>query len=96
MGTFFLIFCPFLVGNSIFVNYDLLKDNMAYRVKYSILVQGFISKKNITTLLFYPLYLIRRLFCAAVLVFLPERPVVQLSLICFSSVIVKNPHLNFL
>ena len=63
---------------------------MSYRVKYSILVQGFISKRNTTTLLFYPIYLLRRLICSAVLVFLPNQQAIQLTIFCISSVVVRS------
>lgn len=85
MATFFLVFCPFLVGDGVLTNYDLFRDNTLYRVKYSLVVQGFKSKGGVSTLMFYPLFLARRLLCSAVLVILADYPTVQLSFIALSS-----------
>ena len=89
LASFFLLFCPFLVGDSVVANYDLLRDNTAYRVKYSLLVQGFKSKGGMSTLMFYPLFLARRLLCSAILVLCPQYPSIQLATMAISSAAVN-------
>jgi hypothetical protein len=65
------------------------RNNVAFRQDHSMFLSGFRVKASLYNLMFYPIYLIRRTAVAAILVFLTDYPVVQLSLLAVSSIVVS-------
>ncbi len=72
---------PVLIYDFIYQNYQLVREDKAFRQAHSSFIAGFRVQTNLMNAMFYPIYLFRRLTFAGIVVLLYDYPSVQLALI---------------
>ena len=81
IGGCSLICVPALISDFLFIHREDANTNTEFRTTYSSYVSGFRIKTNILNLMFYPIYMFRRLTFAFTIVILANIPSLQIALI---------------
>lgn len=81
IGGCLLICVPALVSDFLFRNKTLAINDKEFRSTFSCYLNGFRIKANIINLMFYPIYMFRRLVFAFTIVILTSVPELQLAFI---------------
>lgn len=76
-----LIIIPSLISEFLYQNHDCAKKSKPFITRHASYIKGFRVRANILNLMFYSIFLFRRLCFAAIIVFLSNYPELQISLI---------------
>ena len=76
-----LVAAPAVISEVLFRNYDAAMGDRSFITAHSTYIEGFRVKSNILVLMYYPIFLFRRLCFAATITILVDYPRIQLSLI---------------
>lgn len=86
IGGCCLICVPALISDFLFIHKEKARNNTEFRTTYSSYVSGFRVKHNLLNLMFYPIYMFRRLTFSFTIVILASVPSLQLALITFVNI----------
>ena len=83
-----LVVVPSALSEFLYQNYESAKDDKSFINAHGSYINGFRVKANILILMYYPIFMFRRLCYSAIIVFLSEYPYVQLALISICNIAV--------
>ena len=83
-----LVCVPSLLSDFLYRNKNLAKKDKSFQNDHACFIKGFKVNGNLLNIMYYPLYIFRRLVFAAIIVLIPSFPELQLAFIAVSTLCV--------
>ncbi len=87
-----LVGAPAFISEFLYQNQQLATTDTDFRAAHASFITGFRVKANVLNLMYYPIFLFRRLTFAATITLLVNYPSLQLSFILIQSLAVSASH----